>query len=130
MADDGMPSRKIRILIIDDSDILRGAVRTLLQEQKERFDVLESPDGEDAIQKAHESHPQIILLDLSLPGVSGLELAKRMRVELPDSKIIVMSAQDPVVLRKLTELAGLELHIVKTDLSEGLLPLLAKIAPA
>jgi len=125
-----MPSRKLRILIIDDSDILRGAVRALLQEQKDRFDVMESADAGDAIQKARETYPQIILLDLSLPGVSGMELAKRMRAELPDSKIIVMSAQDPVVLRKLTELADLELYIVKTELSAELLPLLQKIAPA
>jgi len=130
MAAGGMPSRKLRILIIDDSDILRGAVRALLQEQKDRFDVMESADAGDAIQKARETYPQIILLDLSLPGVSGMELAKRMRAELPDSKIIVMSAQDPVVLRKLTELADLELYIVKTELSAELLPLLQKIAPA
>lgn len=91
---------------------------------------LSPPDADNAIQKAHETHPQIILLDLSVPGVSGMELAKRMRADLPDSKIVVMSAQDPVVLRKLSELAGLELYIVKTELSAELLPLLAKIAPA
>jgi hypothetical protein len=52
-----------------------------------------------------------------------------MRTELPDSKIVVMSAQDPAVLQKLTELAGLELYIVKTELSAELLPMLSKIAP-
>jgi DNA-binding NarL/FixJ family response regulator len=124
-----MPSKKIRILIVDDSDAVRAAIRSLLHEQKDRFDVHESPDGNDAMQKAHAMGPQIILLDLSLPGVSGMDLAKRMRTELPDSKIVVMSAQDPAVLQKLTELAGLELYIVKTELSAELLPMLSKIAP-
>jgi DNA-binding NarL/FixJ family response regulator len=124
-----MPSRKIRLLIVDDSDAVRGAIRSLLHQQKDRFDVYESPSAEDAIHKGRENRPQIILLDLSLPGVSGMELAKRMRTELPDSKIVVMSAQDPAVLRTLTELAGLQLCIVKTELSAELLPLLARIAP-
>lgn len=124
-----MPSRKICILIVDDSDGVRAAIRSLLHEQKDRFDVHESPDANNAIQKAHAVRPQIILLDLSMPGVSGMDLAKRMRSELPGSKIVVMSAQDPAVLQRLTELAGLELYIVKTELSAELLPLLAKIAP-
>jgi DNA-binding NarL/FixJ family response regulator len=121
---------KIRILIIDDSDVVRGAIRALLHEENERFEPHESCNPEDALKKAHEVQPQVILLDLSLPGASGMDLAKRVRAELPDSQIILMSAQDPVVLRKLTDLAGVQLCIVKTELSAELLPLLAKIAPA
>jgi DNA-binding response OmpR family regulator len=55
--------------------------------QKHRFDLHESPDAPDAMQRAHAIRPQIILLDLSLPEISGMDLAKRLRAELPDSKI-------------------------------------------
>jgi DNA-binding NarL/FixJ family response regulator len=130
MTDPGMPSNRIRVLIVDDSDIVRGAIRALLQEENGHYEAHDSCEPEEALKKAHKIQPEVILLDLSLPGVSGMELAKRMRTELPGSKIVVMSAQDPLVLQKLTELAGLELCLAKTELSAELLPLLAKIAPA
>jgi DNA-binding NarL/FixJ family response regulator len=126
-ADDGMPFTKTCILIVDDSDAVRIAVRSLLNEHKGRFEVHESPNARDAMQRARVIQPRVILLDLSLPGMSGMDFAKRIRVELPDSKIIVMSAQDPAVLQQLTALAGLELYVVKTELSAELLPLLEKI---
>jgi two-component system invasion response regulator UvrY len=123
-----MFSKKIRILIVDDSDVVRGAIRALLQEEKERSEAYESGDAEGAIEKAHEIKPEVILLDMSLPGVSGVELAKRFRDSFPGAKIILMSAQDPMVLHKLTELAGLQMCIAKTELSTELLPMLGKIA--
>ena len=127
MEDDGMPSNKIRILIVDDSDVVRGAIRALLQEEQERFEAYESGDAEGAIEKAREIEPDVILLDMSLPGVSGVE-SRRFRESFPEAAIILMSAQDPMVLQKLTELAGLKMCIAKTELSTELLPMLEKIA--
>jgi DNA-binding NarL/FixJ family response regulator len=125
---DAMPSTKLCVLIVDDSDVVRDAIRTLLKESTGKYEAHEADDAESAIKRAKEIKPDVILLDLSLPGVSGVEIAKRMRVELPESKIVVMSAQDPIVLQKLTELAGLKWCIAKTELSMELLPTLRKIA--
>jgi DNA-binding NarL/FixJ family response regulator len=118
----------LRILIVDDSDIVRGAIRQLLREEHEQFTVYESDGADGAIQQTQEVRPDVVLLDLSIPGVSGIELANRLRRDFPEGKVVLMSAQDPTILQKLTNQAGLELCIAKSELSSELLPLLEKIA--
>lgn len=58
----------------------------------------EARDGTEALQKARELQPDLILLDVSMPGVNGLEVARRLRLEVPNAKILVMSQHDPVQL--------------------------------
>ncbi len=122
-----MLSEKLQILVVDDSEIVRGAIRTLLQENGQ-FAVHDSGDADGAVRKAREIKPKVILLDMSIPGASGMELAPRFRKECPESTVILMSAQDTMVLEKLTQLAGLRWCIAKSELSSELLPLLEKIA--
>jgi DNA-binding NarL/FixJ family response regulator len=122
-----MASTKQQILVVDDSDIIRGAIRRLLQEN-EQYAVHDAGDAEGAMQKAREIKPNVILLDLSLPGASGMTLAPRFRAESPDSTVVLTSAQDRTILEKLTQPAGLQWCIEKSELSSELVPMLEKIA--
>src|SRR5258706_1557126 len=87
----------MRILIADDNDVVRHGVVRLLSETG--WNVCgEARDGAEALQKARELLPDLILLDVSMPGMNGLEAARLLRQELPEVKILVISQHDPIHL--------------------------------
>ncbi len=81
----------IRILIVDDFEDWRRKVRQLLQERPELQVICEVSDGLEAVQKADELKPDLILLDIGLPKLNGIEAARRIRQLSPSSKIINLS---------------------------------------
>ncbi len=83
------------VLIADDSSSVRLSVRLLLQGRHTELMVCEAVDGIDAIRKAKTSQPDLILLDLSMPGLNGAEAAAVLKNEMPET---------PVILFTLTEL--------------------------
>ena len=81
----------MRILIVDDHPITRGALAALLGQHD--FSVVgEAGDGETAIELARSLQPQLVLLDLSMPGLSGLEALPRIRDAAPDCEVVVLTA--------------------------------------
>jgi DNA-binding NarL/FixJ family response regulator len=81
----------------------------------------EAPNGTEAIQRAQELQPDLILLDISMPGIGGLDVARRLRRELPNAKIIVMSQHDPAHLRTRVFEAGGDACLDKALLASELL---------
>ena len=80
-----------RILIVDDHPLTRSALSALLTQHD--FDVVgEASDGEDAIVRARELRPDLILLDLSMPGMNGLEALPKLREAAPESEVVVLTA--------------------------------------
>jgi DNA-binding NarL/FixJ family response regulator len=96
----------MRILIADDNEIIRRGVIDILSEQSEWTVCGEAKNGSEALQKARELEPDLILLDVSMPDISGLEIARRLRLEVPKAKILVVSQHDPVQLSPLVIEAG------------------------
>ncbi|MBI5034823.1 MAG: response regulator transcription factor [Chloroflexi bacterium] len=84
----------IRVLIIDDHPMIRRGLRNLLASQKDIEVVGEAKDGATALQVVAHAKPNIILLDVQLPGPGGVEVAHQLRQQLPDAKIIILSAFD------------------------------------
>jgi DNA-binding NarL/FixJ family response regulator len=84
----------IRILIVDDFKDWRRQVLLLLQERPEWQVIAEAADGAEAIQRAKELKPDLILLDIGLPKHNGIEAARRIRRLSPDSKIAFLSADN------------------------------------
>jgi two-component system nitrate/nitrite response regulator NarL len=81
----------VRILIVDDHPITRDALAALLAQHD--FTVVgEAGDGESAIELARSLQPQLVLLDLSMPGMSGLEALPRIRDAAPDCEVVVLTA--------------------------------------
>jgi two-component system nitrate/nitrite response regulator NarL len=117
----------LRILIVDDSALVRGAIRKLLQDDQQ-LDVYEWGEVAGAVQHAKDVDADVILLDMSMPGVSGIALASEFHEAFPGAQVVLMSEQDPTVLRALTKLAGLQWCISKSELVGDLVPLLEKIA--
>jgi DNA-binding NarL/FixJ family response regulator len=96
----------MRILIADDSDIVRRGIASLLSAEMNLNVCGEARNGLEALQKAQELQPDLILLDVSLPDINGLEVARRLRLEVPKVKILVISQHDPVQLLPRVMVAG------------------------
>lgn len=85
---------RIRILLADDHELIRTGIRNLIGSNKDFQIVGESADGEDALRRARELVPDVVVIDISMPKLSGIEAAKRIRSELPSVKILVLTMHE------------------------------------
>ena len=81
----------IRVLIVDDHGIVRAGIHSLLEEQPDIEVVGEAAGGEEATAKARELQPDLVLMDIAMPGMNGIEATRQIKRELPDTHILVLS---------------------------------------
>ena len=118
----------MRILIADDNDMVRRGVIGILSSVTDWEICGEAGDGSEALRKARELLPDLILLDISMPGQSGLEAARLIRQELPKAKILIMSQHDPIQLLPRVLEAGAHACVDKSRLSKDLLASIKRVA--
>ncbi len=117
----------MRILVVDDHESVRRAVVDLLS-SRTGFEVCgEAEEGSEALQKVQDLLPDIILLDISMPGLDGLEVARLLRQRVPTAKIVVMSQNDPALLLPGALAAGAHGCVDKGRLFGELFPMLERI---
>ncbi len=85
------PAAPIRVLLVDDHPIFRAGLRALLESQPDVRVIGEAGNGAEAIARANELHPDIILLDISMPDVDGLEALRRMQADHVPGKVLVLT---------------------------------------
>src|SRR5258708_10072055 len=91
---------KIRVLIVDDHAIVRAGRRMLINPQPDREIVGEAADGHEALCQAREANPDVLTLDLTLPGGGGLKTLERLRQACPQTRVLVLTMhEDPSYLR-------------------------------
>ena len=112
----------IRILIADDFEDWRRQVRLLLQAGPEMQVIAEASDGSEAVQKAEELKPDLILLDIGLPKLSGIEAARRIRQLSPSAKIVFLSLNNDLDVVRAALSTGALGYVCKTDARSELLP--------
>ena len=122
-----MDSERISVLIADDHRLFREALRAVLE--RECNVVGEAASGEEALALAARMRPDIVLLDVGMPGVGGLNAAHRLAKQAPASKVVILSRHDDeeYVYEAMVE-AGAAGYLVKTDATAELLSALRAVA--
>jgi DNA-binding NarL/FixJ family response regulator len=115
-------SARVHILLADDFALWRSQVRSFLQRETEWKIVFEARDGLEAVQKTVELHPDVVLLDLSMPGLNGIEAASRIRQLSPDSKIIILTQHADEDLMTAALQAGAVAYVLKAEMTTNLIP--------
>lgn len=103
----------MRILIADDHEIVRNATRRILETRGD-IECVEAASGNEAVQKAIEIKPDLIILDISMPAVTGFDAAKQIKRQLPDVPILFFSIYDSGEHLETARLLG-EGMILKND---------------
>ena len=115
-----------KILIVDDHEAVRKSIRALLALRSEWAVCGEAGDGVEALEKARSLLPDLVLMDVSMPRMNGVEAARRIRGELPGIEVIVISQNDPNLVSRQAADAGASSYIPKSELGKRLLPAIEK----
>jgi DNA-binding NarL/FixJ family response regulator len=114
-------SLSIRVLLVDDFENWRRQVRSLLQAQPAWQVIAEASDGSEAVQRAEDLKPDLVLLDIGLPKLNGIEAARRIRQCSPDSKIIFLSQNRDLDVFRAALGTGALGYVLKMDAGRELL---------
>src|SRR5271166_5716745 len=117
----------LRILVVDDHEAIRRGLRSLLATRPEWTVCGEAADGFEAVEKAKTLRPNAVLMDISMPLMNGLDATRILRQEVPESKIIIVSQNDPNVVRRQAEEVDAAACVAKKDLADELLPTLDRL---
>ena len=87
-------SARLRILLVDDHTLFRSGVKALLARQSDFEVVGEAADGLEGVKRAKQLHPDVVLMDLDMPGISGREALKMLLEELPDMPVLMLTVSE------------------------------------
>jgi DNA-binding NarL/FixJ family response regulator len=107
--------KTVRILIVDDHDLMRRGIKALLQSHAGWEVIGEAHTGREAVTKAEELKPDVVILDISMPDLNGIEAARRIRKSAPNTEVLILSVHySDQLIRDILE-AGVRGYIVKSD---------------
>ena len=119
-------ARRIKVLIVDDHAVLRQALRLLLETHQEIEVVGEAMNGREAVEIAERTKPEVVLMDMVMPGLNGLEATRQMKKRVPNARVLILTGyvEDEQILAALR--AGAAGYVVKrSDVTELLLAIQA-----
>lgn len=110
-----------RILIVDDHEIFRRGLRSLLATRSDWEVCGEATDGLDAVEKAKQLQPDVVVLDITMPHLNGLNATQLIRREVPTAKVVILSQHQPAVIKQVALAAGASAYVTKSEVSRELL---------
>jgi two-component system response regulator NreC len=114
-------TRKIRVMIVDDHAILRAGLRMLVNAQADMEVVSEAPDGEKAVQEVRESKPDVTLLDLTMPRVSGMKALQEIARNCRETRVLVLTMHDDPAYLRSALAAGASGYLLKRAVDSELI---------
>jgi DNA-binding NarL/FixJ family response regulator len=111
----------VRVLVVDDHAGVRNMICSLLSQESAFNTVFQASDGEEAVKKAHQLQPDLVLLDIGLQGVTGLEAARQIPKVSPQTKIIFLSQHDSLHMANEALKIGGHGYVSKMDAGAELL---------
>ena len=117
----------VTVLIVDDNAQFRALLREIVAAEPDLHVVDEAADGAEAIQLAQDLRPDILLLDLGMPRVNGLEVLRWSKMERPESKVIIVTVHTEDAYRQAAEASGADAFLLKRTLGTDLLPTIQRL---
>jgi two-component system response regulator NreC len=120
--------KKIRLMLVDDHDVVRAGLKAFLESQGDFEIVAEAGNGEEAIRQAELVKPDVIIMDITMPGMDGMEATTKIRINCPDSLILALTVHDDkqYFIKMLT--AGASGYITKQSAVDELVAAIHTIA--
>ena len=120
-----MPS--VQILIVDDHELFRRTARSFLESQPDYFVCAEAGDGIEAVEKARQLRPDVVLMDINMPRMDGLEATRIIRREVPGCNVILVTQNHATIAREQARAVDAKGSVTKSDLTRDLIPTINKL---
>jgi two-component system response regulator NreC len=115
-----VPNRRLRILVADDHPVIRKSVRQILDSHP-RFEVCgEAHDGAAAIDEAHRLKPDVIVMNITMPVLNGIDAAREIKASLPELAIVILSTHADKQFIEQAKKSGARAYVAKTTAAEAL----------
>jgi DNA-binding NarL/FixJ family response regulator len=115
------------ILIVEDQEVVRRSLRDLLQVRFSQYPVLEAASAEQAFDLILTEPPRLVIMDISLPGMNGIEATRMLHSSFPSTPILIFTIHEDSIYRKEAEAAGASAFVPKRALQNDLLPQLSSL---
>ena len=119
---------KIRIMLVEDNIAFLNIAAGFLVDHEKLFVVGTAQNGDEALSMAANLHPDVVLLDVNMPGLSGIETSPYLRQILPEAGIIILSFQNSDSYREAALVAGADDFIPKDTLAYALIPAIHQVS--
>lgn len=123
-----MKKAEIRVMLVDDHAVVRMGFRLLLDGTEDIAVVAEAESGEEAVRRHAEVAPDVVVMDISMPGIGGLVATERIRAQSPDARILVLSAHEDVTYAKRALEVGASGYLTKRSAAEELIEAIRSVA--
>ena len=117
----------LRILLVDDHEPVRRGLRSLLSSRTDWSVCGEAVDGLEAVEKAKTLRPNVVLMDIAMPRMNGLDAARIIRREVSESEVVIVSESDRAVLHRQALEVEASSYVTKSSLSQDLLPTIDRV---
>jgi DNA-binding NarL/FixJ family response regulator len=121
-------SRKIRILLADDHAVVRQGFKLIINQEPDMEVVGEASDGADAVKLTQQLRPDVVIMDIAMPKLNGVEATRRIVENNPDSKVVILSMHKDAVYVRETLRSGAKGYLVKDSIDHDLLRAIRAIA--
>ena len=122
-----MAGQTLRVLVVDDNASVRRSICQILRPEDDFEVVCEAVDGDDAVRKIREHKPDVVLLDITMPAMNGLEVAEIIKTESPSIQVLIVSQHESRGFQWAALAAGVSGYINKSNVGRDLIPELRRI---
>jgi two-component system, NarL family, invasion response regulator UvrY len=122
-----MSAARIAVMLVDDHAVVRMGFRLLIDAAPDMLVVAEAESGEEAVRGIDEARPDVVILDISMPGIGGLEAVHRILARAPQARILVLSAHEDAMHARRVLKAGAAGYLTKRSAAEALIEAIREV---